>query len=121
MGNEMMRAKFVRLDDTNGIILDSTFVTTFDTVWRFDTPYRIAHSGVYAPTTSFGIHLSKDDSVVVYYLDRVGSAIGKPFKVFLQKGTYRYELDPFALSSGVYLNICLIGNTKWTKKILLVR
>jgi hypothetical protein len=118
---EGMSADLVPLSGAREVVPDSTFATTFDTIWVSGKPITIHRAQPYATTTNFDIHLAKDDSVSICYLDRGGGAIGKPLIVFLPKGSYSYKLDQFGFPSGVYLNICIIGETKWSKTILVLR
>ena len=118
---EGISADLVPLSGTREVVADSTFATTFDTILASGKPITIHRAQPYATTTNFDIHLAKDDSVSICYLDRGGGAIGKPLKAFLQKGSYSYKLDQFGFPSGVYLNICIIGGTKWSKRIMVLR
>ena len=118
---EGISADLTPLSGAREVVADSTFATTFDTIWASGKPITVYRAQPYAPTTSFDIHLAKDDSVSICYLDRGSGAIGKPLKVFLPKGTYSYKLDQFEFPSGVYLNICIIGRTKWSKRIIVLR
>ncbi len=119
--SEGICADLVPLSGGEAVVADSTSATTFDTIWTSGKPVTIHRAQPYAPTTSFEIHLAKDDSVSICYLDRGGAATGKPLRVFLPKGSYSYRLHEFGFPSGVYLNICTIGSMKWSKRVLVLR
>ena len=99
---------------------DSSFAAMHGTEWKENKPFKHEHY-VGAPKTGFDIHLVEDDSVTIYYTDLQGLLIGEPLKTLIKKGSYRYEPHFKSILPGIYLQTCLIGETKHKSKILLVK
>jgi hypothetical protein len=118
--NSMMRAQIIHIDRPGYQYPDSSFAAMIGTNWKDNKPHNIERAP-WGPNTNFDIHLSGNDSVTIYYTDMKGILVDKAFRIFLHKGSYSYKPDLFGFSQGVYLNTCIIGQTKRTMKILIIK
>ena len=118
--NKNISAELMPSKSIDASTIDSSYVFGFDTVWRENKPYRIGPNP-FAPTLNITFQIARDDSVTIGFTNLLGVSIAEPFRMFLKKGYYIFHPTREDFPSGVYISACIIGKTKWTKKIMFMR